>query len=204
MEGKIIAVVGAPASGKSFVVKKLKEYFNAEAFFEGEVETLPKRIIENLSQKTRNFETIMWFRNQRVRDFLEAEKLKKKGKNVILDTFWITNQLYINSMLQGFEKELAEQVGGMDNEIMPRPDLIIFLQIDEKNIREFIKQRGREFDQNEEFIQRILSVNKEHEDFFKKNKFENVLFIRRDEMDFRREEDFQELIRRIKAELSEK
>ncbi len=202
MEGKIIAVVGAPASGKSFVVKKLAEYFNAKAFFEGETETLPKIILDNFAQKTRNFETVVWFRNQRVKDFLEAEKLKKKGKNVILDTFWITNQLHINSMLQGFEKELAEQVGKIDNEIMPRPDIVIFLQIDEKNIREFIKQRGREFDQDEEFIQRILGVNKEHEDFFKKNKFENVLFIRRDEMDFRRDKDFQELIRKIKTKIS--
>jgi deoxyadenosine/deoxycytidine kinase len=202
MEGKIIAVVGAPASGKSFVVKKLAEYFNADAFFEGEVETLPKRIVGNFSQKKRNFETVIWFRNQRVRDFLEAEKLKKKGKNVILDTFWITNQLHINSMLQGFEKELAEQIGRIDNEIMPRPDLIVFLQIDEKNIRDFIKQRGREFDQDEEFIQRILSVNKEHEDFFKKNNFKNILFIRRDEMDFRRESDFQKLIKKIKERIS--
>lgn len=201
MKGKIIAVVGASASGKSFVVKKLKEYFNAESFLEGEAENLPKRIIDNFSEKTRNFETVIWFRNQRVMDFIEAEKLAKKGKNVILDTFWITNQLYIESMLKGFEKELAQQIGKIDNQIMPRPDLIIFLQIDEKNIREFIKQRGRDFDQDEEFIQRILKTNKEHEDFFGKNRFENLITIRRDKMDFRNEKDFAELVKKIRAKI---
>ncbi len=197
MRGKIIAVVGAPGSGKSFLVKKLKEYLNAEAFFEGEEKDLPEKIIENLSKQVNNFETILWFRNQRIKDFLKALELKEKGKNIILDTFWITNQFHINSMLNNFEKKVALDLGALDLKSFPMPDLIIFLKIEEKDIRKSIKLRARNFDQNESFIKRILSINKEHKDFFKKNKFKNLLIIDKNKFDFSKEKDFYELIKKI-------
>lgn len=202
MVGKIIAVVGAPGSGKSFLVKRLKEHFNAEAFFEGEVNTLPKRILENFSNKTRHLETILWFRNQRVNDFLKAEQLKKNGKNVILDTFWISNQFYVDSMLEGFEKEIALSLGNLDTFTLNKPDLVIFLQVNNENVLKFVRKRGRDFEQDNEFIQRILKINKEHEDFFNKNKFQNLLIIKRDELDFENDSDFNLLLTKIKEILS--
>ena len=54
MQGTIIAVVGAPASGKSFLSQRLQAHFKATAFFEGGPDTLPKRIIQNLAKQVRN------------------------------------------------------------------------------------------------------------------------------------------------------
>ena len=202
MEGKIIAVIGAPASGKSFLARKLGGYFNCQVFFEGEIENLPQRILENFSKQVRNFETTIWFRNQRVKDFLDALKLKEKGENVVLDTFWITNQLHIDTMLEGFEKERALELAELDKDLLPWPDLIIFLRTDEEVIRKFIKLRGRHFDQSESFIKRILNINKEHEKFIENSNLDNLLIINRDDFDFEKEDDFNRLLDKIKEKLA--
>ncbi len=201
--GKIIAVVGGPRSGKSFLVKKLAKEFNAELFLEGEEHDFPERIIENIRNNTRPLERIVWFRNMLVRKYLEALKLKDQGKNVVLDGFWLTPQLYIDVLLEGFENELAHGLGEVDAELLGWPDLIVFLKTSEEGIRNFVGLGGRSFDQSEEvLVDQLLPLNAINEKFFAKPMDGmKLLTIDRTVKDFDQEKDFSELVSKIKEAL---
>lgn len=196
--GKIIAIVGGPRSGKSFLTKRLAEYYGGTAFIE---EELPGRIQENLKKGMRDIERHLWFRNLQVRIFLEAQELKRRGQIAVLDNFWISYQLYLEATT-GFEREVVDELAAIDREMFDWPDLVILLHNSEEGIREFIKKGGREFDKSEEYIQRtILPINAIQEKFFRNQQgVQNVVVVDRDGLDFKDDKHFEELLEQIKAE----
>jgi len=198
-QGKIIALVGAPRSGKSYLTDLLAKHYSAISMHEGEVSDFPKRILEDIEKNIRPLERIIWFRNQAIKRYADALKLKEEGKMIVMDTFWITYQLYIDTLLEGFEKELMLECAALDRKTLPWPDKIIFLRIDEKGIRNFIKKGARTFDQSEDFIKnQALPVNEMHNNFFsKKENLENLFIVNRGDLDFSKLEDLSMLIKRI-------
>jgi deoxyadenosine/deoxycytidine kinase len=200
-QGKIIAVVGGPRSGKSFLVSRLAEYYKGVAILEGEESDFPERIREDIQKNIRPLERIVWFRNKLVQEYLKAIKKKEEGHVVITDNFWISYQLYIEALANDFEGELINNVALIDRETLPWPDAVILLTLSEEGVRNFIKRGGREFDQTEEFIQKqALPVHRLHEKFFSREGMQkNVLIIQRDELDFEKQEDLQTLIEKIEG-----
>jgi len=199
--GKIIAVVGGPRSGKSFLVSRIAEYYKGIAILEGEESDFPPRIKEDIQENIRPLERIIWFRNKLVNEYLKAIKKKEEGHTVITDNFWISYQLYIDALANDFEGELINDIARIDRKTLLWPDVIILLTLSEEGVRDFIKRGGRQFDQTEEFIQKqALPVHKLHEDFFNRNEMQrNVLIIQRDELDFEKQEDLHSLIEKIEG-----
>lgn len=201
-QGKIIAIVGSPRSGKSFLSTILSEYYNAELFIE-DVSTFPPRIMEDLQKNIRSLERILWFRNQLVDRYLNAVDQKNKGRYAIVDNFWMSWQLYVDVLVDGFEAKLLHDLAISDQKILEWPDVIIFLKVEEAHIRKFIKMGGREFDQSEQYIQeQILLVNKKHVDFFEGNTDipSKVIIIERGKMDFQNVEDLANVVEMIDQE----
>ncbi|RJQ16776.1 hypothetical protein C4573_01795 [Candidatus Woesearchaeota archaeon] len=192
MEPTIIAVLGGPGTGKSFLVKKLAEYYNAETILES-LEKIPPRIIENFKKDIRQMETILWFRNKQLEEIESAIALKKKGKIVIMDTCQISNDLHITTMTQGFEEEILLKMVKGERKYFPQPDILVFLDASEKKIREFTFKRGWDFDTNEKFLKRNLSIQKAHKEYCKQHKKE-VVYMNRDKLDFNKKEDLKKVI----------
>lgn len=201
MSGKIIAIVGGPRSGKSFLAKKLAQHYNAKLFLEGEESDFPERIKEDIAKNIRPLERILWFRNLLVTQYLKAIELRSKGETVILDVFWLGPKLFIDILLKdSFEKEVMRQVLDTDEQTLGMPDVLLHLKISEKKMREFLRLGAREFDQSEEFIKnQALPVAKMWEDFCKNETAlkGRVLAIDRSEMDFESETDFLTLTKQI-------
>lgn len=197
--GKIIAVVGGPRSGKSFLVDLLAKHYGGVAILEGEEQDFPERIREDIQKNIRPLERIAWFRNKLVKEYFHALEMKKEGKMVIIDNFWISYQLYIDALAKDFEGEVIRDIAFIDRHILPWPDLTILLSLSEDGIRDFVKRGGREFDNNEDFIQnQALPVHKLHNDFFiREDMKEKVVIIQRDDLDFSNENDFKVLIEKI-------
>jgi len=204
MEGKVIAIVGAAGSGKSYLTRKLAEQYKAVAIYEGEAADLPERIRKNLAKRKRYLETILWFRNQQVAKHTEAEELKAEGKYVVEDTFWLTYQLHINAYLKGFEREVAWQLAELDRKMLKWPDVVIYLSSTEESMRQYMQKRfgERYWEKNEDFVKLMLKVREEHEKFFKKP-MKNLITVEREKVDFDREEDFNKLLKEIDALLIE-
>lgn len=195
MEGNIIAIIGAPGTGKSFLVKKLAEKLNAIAILEEEI-PIPDKIIDNFKNDLNQMETLIWFRNKCVREIEKAIELKNAGKIIVMDTFWISNEFHIKSMTSGFEEEILMEQADIDRKHLPFPDFIIYLDASEETIRNLTIKRGRDYDTNERFIQRNLIIKKEHDKYYQENK-EGIIYINRDNLDFEKEEDIQAVIDKL-------
>ncbi len=116
-KGKIIAVVGSPRSGKSFLAKILADHYGADLFIE-DTNTFPARILEDLAKNIRPLERSLWFRNQLVHKYREAIKSKKNNRYAIFDNFWLSWQLYLDVLEINFEAELLRDIADFDREIL--------------------------------------------------------------------------------------
>lgn len=200
MNGKIIAVVGGPRAGKSFLVDKLAKHYNGRAILEGEEHDFPDRIREDIHENIRPLERIAWFRNKQVKEYLKALELKNQGQVVVIDNFWISYQLYIDALAKDFEGEIINNIASIDRQTLEWPDVTVLLSHSESGIRDFIKRGGREFDDSEEFIQnQALPIHKLHTEFFNREeiKSKKVLIVERDNLDFSNGSDLQALIEKI-------
>ncbi len=194
MNGKIIVITGGPRTGKSTLVKLLSEKFNGQAFLEGEEKDFPSRVIEDIKAGNRNLELILWFRNKGVQDYLKALEIKKRGEIAILDAFWATNDVYVDEWItDDFEKAILKDIAKIDYELLPWPDLILSLYSDKNKIREFAVAGGREFELNEEFLQRQVDLNNTHEKYFRKLSKPNINFINRSRLNYFDSKQFNEL-----------
>lgn len=207
MTGKIIAIVGAPRSGKSFLAKRLAEHYGATLFLEGKGEgaaEFPHWLQESIADDKWHLARQLWFRSQLVKSHLEAQGLRGSGQSVILDTCWLSSQFYVEATLSGFEREVMRDVLELDRQWLNLPDLIILLKISEAGIRRFLALGGRSFDQSEEYLSgTILPVNSLHSEFFNRSDSKlNVLSIERDTLDFANEGDFWSLVRKIDSQLN--
>ncbi len=195
MEPSIIAVIGAPGTGKSFLVKKLAGKLNAELIIE-DVDAIPDEIIEHFKKDTGQVEILLWFRNKCIEDLEKAIELKKQGKIVVMDTYWISNELHITTMISGFMQKILLDQAKIDRKNLPKPDKVIFLDASEETIRSLTMERGRDFDTNEKFIQRNLSIKRAHDEYYNKNRDE-LIYINRDNLDFEKDEDLNRVLEKL-------
>lgn len=171
---KIIAVIGPPASGKSTLIRSLNKKYKIRPFMEGEEKDLPNFIKNNIDRNIKGLQTILFFHNQYLRQYSEAIKLSHNGEIVLLDNFWLANLFYINIMLKDKEDKLmAEDLIVLTGKILPEPDIVLYLEIADKTIKERIKQRGRKFEKN--FLTNALKINKEYYNFFNQKHFKKYL-----------------------------
>ncbi len=202
-KGKIIAVIGAPRSGKSFLAKLLADYYKGVLILEGEEADFPKRIKEDIEKNIRPVERIIWFRNELIKKYLKAEKLRESGKTVILDTFWISSLPYVRPLLKGFEVKLIMNLLRLDEKIMAWPDVTILLDVSNRKIKDFIIKGGRNFDSSDEFlINQANPINSDHKKIFSQSKYRNkIIKINRDNLDFEKESHFKRVLKIIENNL---
>lgn len=199
INGKIIAIIGAPRSGKSFLASKLAAKLGFELFLEGHDGGVPMFLEKDIQNNQNSLRRILWFRNRQVAHFLEARKMKSLGKGIVLDTFWIDNQMYIDVLLNGYDADVAGEMMQIDQKTLEWPEVIVYLKNSELKTKEFIALGGREFDADEDFYQKTIVPLQE--------KYEKILAlapsatqfitIDRSGMDFEQEEDLDALIKQI-------
>lgn len=171
--------------GKSTLTKALADHYRAWAILEGEEADLPERIREDIRDHKRILELDLFFRNKNVSDYLRALKIKEEGGIAMLDTFWMTNDVYIEEWLdEGFEKELLRHMTQMDRGFLPPPDITICITASEKAIREMIIKRGRQFEKNEEVLSKFVAMARAQEASFRKWNLPNTFFFDRTGLDF--------------------
>lgn len=183
MKSKIIAIMGSPGVGKTYLSKKLATHFGWQLI---EQPPVKDRILENLTEQKRDFETLTYFLVEGIKNIKKAVELKKKP-NVVMDTCWLSTMLHVKSLLGGFEEELMREEFELLEEYLPKPDEILYLTAPNEFIEKKVIERQNTFDTTEEYLKRIFSIKKEHDDYFKKNSQHKV--IDRSGLDFDREED---------------
>lgn len=199
MEKKIIAIIGAPRSGKSFLVNRLAQKLGFRPFLEGHDDTFPDFLEQDIKHNQNSLRRILWFRNRQVTHFLQAVDLKKSGQGVILDTFWFDNQMYVDVLLSGHDRDVANEMMQIDLKSLEWPDILVYLKNNEEGTRKFIELGGRDFDSKENFYEEIVApLQKEYEKIFTLvPPTTRLIEIDRSSLDFDKEEDLDLLIQKI-------
>ena len=164
--GKIVAVVGAPACGKSTFARYIAENYKVKTFHEGEVNTFPGFVKDNIEKNKNRLQTVLYFHNLTIGQYNQALQDKKKGHHVLLDTFWLSNLFYVvDSILHcKNEQQLIEELVEGCIGFWPLPDIIIFMYARDEVIRARLAKRGRVFEKDR--AQNYMDVNDYHKAYF--------------------------------------
>ena len=110
--GGIIALVGCPTVGKSFLAEKLSKSLECEIINELPNNGLPYEIMDNLNKQKNLFETIIYFRNLQINNYRKALSEVSEEKYVVLDTPFYQNQLYVDLYVEDkFSRKILRKLG---------------------------------------------------------------------------------------------
>lgn len=158
--GRIVAIVGGPAAGKSTLARHLAStgYLTR---LEGEEKDFPDFIRENCAAQERWLETEIFFVNQCVKRQHEAQRLKAEGELIVLDTCLLTHYAYAlaaddRPTESGLVRQLILNLAGL----LPPVDVLVFLSADDQLIQE--RLAARNWAMNEKFLPYGLRVNATH------------------------------------------
>lgn len=152
----LIAFAGLPSSGKSSTAKALGRLIDAEVHLEPEESAWPELVKERATVGA--FTALTWFRTVRVPQLFKADETRKRGGHSVVDSYY---DILVASYLgdDAFEWLLsredpyflaAKEMVKADWATLPKADLLVFLQLDEKTWHEFMNRRDRDFDRTAE------------------------------------------------------
>lgn len=167
--GKIIAILGAQASGKSTLVEELikidKRFFG---FFEGE--DFPEFVTRSFEVPSGRIRAFIYFHNHWMNQYFEAEKIRKDGGIAILDTYWLTNLFYLDALEDENDKRLIYDLIQSTSRFLSPPDGIIYLDVDRSTMIERVRQRARSgkrsWEKRSEWLDEAMMVKRRHSEFF--------------------------------------
>jgi deoxyadenosine/deoxycytidine kinase len=176
--GKIIAVLGAQASGKSSLVEHLQKHIsNSVGFYEGE--EFPQFVVDAFDEPAIRIRAFLYFHNHWLNQYMEAEAIREAKGIAILDTFWLTNLFYLDTLVDKNERQLIQDAITTAAKIFKPPDGIIYLEIEKEQmiqrIKDRAKERNRPWEADEDWLAEPLSVKRRHDTFFSNAPVQNQL-----------------------------
>lgn len=158
-KGTVIAFAGVSGAGKTTMAKSLASLCSCHCLVEPEEADWPEVIRK--ADVFGNFTWCMAFRQLWLPQQYEAQDLKNKGQNVILDTFFIK--------IVGYELEAPDldwlfpkdnpyfqafyQVCELDIEYLPDPDCIVLFDVSFEDWLKLLSIRNRDLDKRPGFIE---------------------------------------------------
>lgn len=130
--GKIIALAGVPATGKTTVGKAISVKYNVP-FLEEDWENI---VFFHEGKTPSNFEICIGFLNLRFDQITRAEKLACEGKDVFLDTFFEMTAVYSEQILPTDEFNEFKKVFDIYSKNIPEIDRYVHFTGDLSAIRE--------------------------------------------------------------------
>jgi hypothetical protein len=173
MKGEVVAFIGAPGVGSSFLTKQMACRHCSPGFFEGEDGIFTPSILSVINSEEDTSERYDWL-TKRIKTMLErAHAIAKLGitsyvdGDVLLVEAWQKAETGEKSrpVLQQWLKENASLMA----------DKVVVLTAYEKMIEENIINRGRKSEQADFIKQRALCIGKECAELEKKYKHVKVL-----------------------------
>ncbi|HUT22206.1 MAG TPA: deoxynucleoside kinase [Candidatus Bipolaricaulota bacterium] len=200
---KFIAIAGNIGVGKTTLSKKLAEYFNWSSYVEPAVEN-PYLADFYQDMNKWAFLSQLYFLSKRLED---QYNLSINPGSVILDrSLYENSEVFAkNLFLQGFistrDWQVYQKFYKICLNILPAPDVVIYLKASTETIMARVKKRGREF---ENLISReyVESLNKLYAEWTENFKVAPVLTIDYDKVDLKHnQEDFDDFISKISSYL---
>ncbi len=141
MAGKIIAVIGAQASGKSTLVRQLAQGVpHAQGFYEGE--QFPAYVTHAFEHEAVRIRAFLYFHTLWLRQYAAAQQLKAQGRVALLDAFWLTNLFYLDALKNTHERQLIDDMVHATAATLSPPNGVIYLDVSDALMAQRVKARA--------------------------------------------------------------
>ncbi|MBE6181921.1 MAG: deoxynucleoside kinase [Rikenellaceae bacterium] len=181
-----IAIAGNIGSGKTTLTQMLTERYNAKSYFEDVDNPYIGDFYENMNRWSFNLQ--IYFLGSRIRQTMEM--LRENNSEIIVqdrtiyeDAHIFADNLHEMGLMASRDIDTYMGIFHLVTELIPKPDLLIYLRAGVPTLISQIRRRGREYEMNidENYLARlndkynqwidtiydgeVLIVDKDHEDF---------------------------------------
>jgi len=199
---KFIVVEGPIGVGKTTLARKLANNLNSELLLE---KFLENPFLEKFYKDIDKYalSTQLHFLLQRKADLSKLDSVGSNNKNYVSDYFINKDKLFAKTVLSRNEFELYTKIFDALNIMIPKPDLIIYLQADPDTLLERIKLRGNGFEKNitKDYLQKITDA---YTQFFYSYKDSPLLIINTSRVDVNKSHDYVMLLDEISKDIKGK
>jgi deoxyadenosine/deoxycytidine kinase len=194
---KFIAIEGNIGSGKTSLATKIAEEYNARLILEQFEDNsfLPKFYVEPDRYAFPLELSFLAERYQQLKDHLSSQDIFKDF--TISDYFINKSLIFSRKTLQSEEYKLYHRLFEIISQMLPRPDLLVYLYSSIERLQANIKKRDRSYEQNiqDEYLQ---SIQQSYFDFIRQQKDMRILIIDTNNLDFvGNERDYRKIVAKI-------
>jgi len=161
-KGKYVLISGNCAVGKTTLAALIAKKLGFD-FFGEEWQKNPFNK-GNYDKKTQ-LEVDLWFLQKRAKQLKKIEKEIKRGKNVVGERCMQEGRIFCSSLLSKKELVLFDSFLGLLNYYCIKPDLLVFLEANPKELFGRIKKRKREFEKRLS-LHHLQKLDKAYKKFF--------------------------------------
>ena len=154
-----IAIAGNIGSGKTTLTEILTKRYGAKAYYENLANPYISDFYEDMGRWS--FHLQLWFLGSRIQQTLEM--LADGSENIVQDrTIYedahiFANNLHAMGLMASRDFETYMKMFNIEQDLLPKPDVLIYLKASVPTLISQIKMRGREYEQNidEEYLNRL-------------------------------------------------
>lgn len=182
---KFIAVAGNIGVGKSSLTARLSDYLCWEPFYEA-VEDNPYLADFYRDMKAWSFHSQIFFLSRRLRhhrQILERPGTVLQDRTVYEDAEVFAKNLYLQGHMDERDYRSYRELYETAIEILPPPDLVIYLRASVPTLKRRIALRGRDFEQNitTEYLEQLNAL---YEEWIESFDLCPLLTVPADDLDF--------------------
>lgn len=200
MRYDFLTIEGNIGAGKTSLAKRIAEDFNGKLVLEEFADNpfLPK-FYESPEKHAFPLElSFLAERYQQLKDEMHNRDLFKSF--TVSDYYIYKSLIFAQSNLPEDEFRLFDKLFRIMYNLLPKPDLLVFLYLDVDRLQENIRIRGRAYEQNisDEYL---LNIQATYLEFIRQQRDQRTLIIDTNNLDFvNNEADYKKLIEAINSE----